>query len=47
MLQQLCFERVPIGVPTVAQQGKKPTSIHEDAGWIPRLAQRVKDPVSP
>ena len=32
-----------IGVLIVAQRVK--TSIHEDAGLIPCLAQRVKDPV--
>ena len=35
------------GIPAVAQQVKNPTSIHEDAGLIPGLPQRVKDPVLP
>ena len=31
--------------PFVAQQFKNPTSIYEDVGLIPGLAQWVKDPV--
>ena len=31
------------GVPVVAQQVKNPTSIHEDVGSIPGLAQWVKE----
>ena len=36
-------KKFQLGEPVVAQWVKNPTSIHEDSGLIPGLAQWVKD----
>ena len=40
-------ENIYIRVPAVSQRVMNTTSIHEEAGWIPGLAQGVKDLVLP
>ena len=41
------YKKCYVGVPIVAQGVKNPPSIHEDVGFIPSLAQWVKDLVLP
>ena len=43
----LSVKTVDFRLPVVPEQLTNPTSIHEDSGLIPGLAQWVKDPALP
>ena len=42
--QMFCCRNINVGVPFVAQWVKNLTSVHEDVGLIPGLAEWVKNP---
>ena len=46
-LMDILFTNAFYRVPTVAQQVKNPTSIHENVGLIPGVDQWVEDPALP
>ena len=43
----MSLQKIPLGVPVVAQWLTNPTRNHEVVGLIPGLAQWVKNPVLP